>query len=121
MCAIDTISAYAYRGTDKWNDGVHIQKFITNHFPQAFKQHAPAICKMYRNCLVHSWNLFEVTLLPHHEAVKHTGGTLSFGLLTFFDGLKDAVANFLDELTHDPGLQKKTLSRYQALKQTARP
>src|SRR6266568_764039 len=98
MCALDALSSYGYR--DK-----HMAEFVRNHFPSDYPTHADEIYKLYRNSLVHSWNLFEVSILPGNEAVQKTSGTVSFGLLDFFDALQTAANDFLDKLVWDKNLQ----------------
>jgi hypothetical protein len=119
MCALDAISAYGYRGVAGWDNGVHIENFIKNHFPPDYQLHAAAIRALYRNCLIHSWNLFEVTLRPGNESIQ-LNGTLSFGLLNFLSALETATSDFLTKLASDPTLQRTTLERYQALRATAK-
>ena len=117
MCALDAISAYGYRG----KRGAHIRDFIANHFPVDYQQHAADIYGFYRCSLVHCWNLFEASIYPGHERISSTGGTLSFGLLNFFDALTGAAGNFLENLEFDAGLQTNTLDRYEGLRQSAKP
>lgn len=120
MCALDAISAYGNRGSGKWKGGAHIEKFVRSHFPREYHRYASAICQLYRNCLIHSWNLFEVTLLPGSDPVR-VDGTLSFGLLNFRDAMHVGVNDFLVELAKDRDLQRKTLVRYEILRKTAKP
>lgn len=114
MCALDAISSHGYRNA-------HIAHFIANHFPQDYKPHANDFCSLYRNSLVHSWNLFEAAILPGKETIQKNRGTLCFGLLNFFEALQEAVKDFLQKLATDTKLQTNTLNRYKKLKQSARP
>ena len=114
MCALDAISTYGYRGT-------HMSKFIKIHFPDDYKLHCDSFYTLYRNSLVHRWNLFEATLYPGDEPVKDVGGTLTFGLLNFKKALEHSVADFLKKLEADIQLQNNTLNRYDNLRKSARP
>ena len=129
LCAIDTISSYAYERsiTEKCllcgrgdKVGPRYKLFIEKHFPSDYRPYANEIYKLYRNSLVHSWNLFEATMLPDNESLENKDGVLSFGLLNFFGAIKVAVKDFLDELKLDKNLQRVTLKRYEELKKTAR-
>jgi hypothetical protein len=71
--------------------------------------------------MVHSWNLFEVSISPRHEKITETNGVVSFGLLTFFEDLTQATENFLERLATNPVLEENTLKRYRKLKKSARP
>jgi hypothetical protein len=117
MCALDAISAYGYRG----KHGKHIAKFVRNHFPPSYQAYAADIYKMYRNSLVHSWNLFEAAILPGNEGIQKTNRALSFGLLNFFEALQMGVKDFLKRLESDTHLRTNTLNRYKKLKKTAKP
>lgn len=120
MCALDAISAYGYRGTAGWRNGKHIEDFVKRHYPKPYRRFGRDICRYYRNSLVHSWNLFEVAILPGNQPVRKAAG-LSFGLLNFHRALESATGHFLKKLKTDPRLQQKTLARYCSLKCTARP
>jgi hypothetical protein len=113
MCALDAISSYGYRGE-------HIAKFVQNHFPEGYRPYADDLYELYRCSLIHSWNLFEAAILPGNEAVKRNG-SLSFGLLNFFDALRHGVADFFDKLPTDTSLQANTLRRYAKLRNIAKP
>ncbi len=65
MCALDAISSYGYRG----RRGEHIRKFISRHFPPPYQPFGIDIYKLYRNSLVHSWNLFKATIYPGREPI----------------------------------------------------
>lgn len=114
MCALDAIASYGYRGK-------HISKFVKNHFPDDYKPYANDIYKLYRNSLIHSWNLFEATMWPGNERIRKTRRTLEFGLLNFLDALQQGVTHFLVQLQTDAKLQTNTLNRYRKLKNTAKP
>jgi hypothetical protein len=114
MCALDAIAAYGHRNH-------HFADFIVAHFPGDYPKHAVALYKLYRNSLVHSWNLFGASIYPDDSAVREEGGTLAFGLLNFFDALKAGVEDFLETLATDAVLQKNTLARYEKLRTTAKP
>ncbi|HEV3040558.1 MAG TPA: hypothetical protein VHA33_22535 [Candidatus Angelobacter sp.] len=114
MCALDAISTYGYRGN-------HMSKFIKAHFPDDYIPHCDRFYTLYRNSLVHSWNLFEATLYPGDEPVKDVAGTLTFGLLNFKKALEHAVADFLKKLDANVQLQNNTLNRYGNLRKNARP
>jgi hypothetical protein len=114
MCALDAIASYGHRKH-------HFADFITAHFPGDYPKHAVALYKLYRNSLIHSWNLFEASIYPDNSPVREEGGTLAFGLLNFFDALKAGAEAFLEALANDPALQKNTLARYEELRTTAKP
>jgi len=114
MCALDAISTYGYRGN-------HMSKFIKAHFPDDYKTHCDRFYTLYRNSLVHSWNLFRATLYPGDEPVKDVGGILTFGLLNFKKALEQSVADFLKMLEVNVQLQNNTLNRYSNLKKSAKP
>jgi len=115
MCALDAISSYGYR---KHN----VSKFVKAHFPDEYKPHANALYKLYRNSMIHSWNLFKASMLPGNEPITKTkGGTLAFGLLNFFQALQSGAEDFLNKLETDAHLQANTLNRYKELKKTAKP
>jgi hypothetical protein len=117
MCALDAISAYGYRG----KRGRHIRDFVANHFPADYQQHAAEIYGFDRCSLVHSWNLFEASLYPDREPIRMDGGTLSFGILHFFDALTSAAGDFLERLAVDADLQRNALERYDELLKSAKP
>jgi len=117
MCALDAVSSYGYRG----RRGEHIAKFVQNHFPPEYRPHADDIYGMYRNSLIHSWNLFEATILPGSEGIRKTDHTLSFGLLNFLSAFQSGVDDFLKTLETDAHLQSNTRNRYEKLRTTARP
>ena len=114
MCALDAIASYGHRRH-------HFADFISAHFPGEYSKHAGAFYKLYRNSLVHSWNLFGASIYPDGSTVREEGGTLAFGLLNFFDALKAGVEEFLETLATDATLQKNTLARYEELRVSARP
>ena len=130
LCAIDTISSYAYdnlaaekclccgRGD---RIGPKYKKYIASFFPKEYQPFAEDIYNLYRNSMVHSWNLFKVGILPGSEQITKKDGVLSFGLLNFFNALKKATKNFLSNLAKDPKLQAASLLRYKELKDSALP
>ena len=117
MCALEAISAYGYAA----NSNHFMAEFIANHFPENYKPYADRIYKLYRTSLVHSWNLFEATILPSNEAICESQGAVCFGLLNFFEALRTGVADFMARLESDRKLQESCLRRYRKLKKTARP
>src|SRR2546428_379410 len=114
MCALDAVSSYSYRRE-------HIAKFVNNHFPPEYRPHANDIYGMYRNSLIHSWNLFGATLLPGSEGIRKTDHTLSFGILNFLSAFQSGVDDFLRKLETDVHLQLNTRNRYERLRTTAKP
>lgn len=114
MCALDAIASYGYRGH-------HVSDFIRVQFPSNYHPHADQIYELYRNSLVHSWNLFEASIYPDKTRIKLEGGSIAFGLLDFFEALVQATESFLESLANDAVLQKNTLERYKELRETARP
>lgn len=115
MCALDAISSYPYR---KHN----MSKFVAAHFPAAYKPYANALYRLYRNSMIHSWNLFEAGIAPGTGTImKGQNGTLVFGLEDFFQALSSGVEDFLKKLEADVPLQKNTLNRYNKLRKTAKP
>jgi len=130
LCAVDTLSSYAFKDlkatkcpTCKRGDkvGPRYERFIKDFFPSAYGVFAKDIYRLYRNSMVHSWNLFQATIHPRNEPVtKDKNGTLAFGLENFFDALRTSAEDFLTQLETDQGLQKNTLHRYKELRKTAR-
>ena len=100
---------------------MYLRDFIASHFPVDYQPYAPDIYGTYRCSLVHSWNLFEASIFPGHESISNAGGTLSFGLLNFFDALTIAAGDFLEKLEFDVGLQANALDRYEQLRKSAKP
>jgi hypothetical protein len=117
MVAVDAISGYAYRG----KSGIRIETFIKNHCPNDYHAHASDIGELYRNCLIHNWNLFEVSIGPGEERIEKVGGSLCFGLLNFFEALQQGVEDFLVKLQTDAALQRNALKCYNRLRKKARP
>ncbi len=117
LCALDAISSYGYGA----QSGHQIPDFVRGHFPREYHPHADAIRALYRNSMIHSWNLFAVSITPGDEPVAEIGGVISFGLLNFFDALSIATENFLEALLTDAALQTRTLARYNSLRNSARP
>jgi hypothetical protein len=114
LCAVDAISSYGYRGNS-------MSKFIKAHFPDEYKPHCDEFYTLYRNSLVHSWNLFEATLFADNEPVNKAGETLTFGLLHFWKALQYSVDDYLHKLKTNSQLQNNTLTRYRNLKKRAKP
>lgn len=130
LCAVDTLSSYAYRNLEKEvcgecgrGDGVgpRYKRFIERHFPDSYKAYAEALYKVYRNTSVHSWHLFKVAIVPGHDDIREEGGSLVFGLLGFAAALRHAIENFFEKLKDDPELQASVLKRYTELRTTAIP
>lgn len=129
LCAIDTISSYAFPKikvpcpTCDRSDaiGSKYQKFIADFFPPDYQPFAKDIYDLYRNSIVHSWNLFQAGMLPGNDPITNTNGGLSFGLLNFFEALQSSVENFLSKLPLDQNLQVSSMDRYKKLKESALP
>lgn|SRR3989338_5453326 len=129
LCAVDTISSYAFPKTKAVcqtcgrsdSIGPKYKKFIETFFPADYQPLAGDIYNLHRNSMVHSWNLFEAGILPGTEKINKTGVALSFGLLNFFDALQIAARNFLVVLPGDPNLQQASLTRFTELKASALP
>lgn len=117
MCATDAISSYGYGR----KNGKQIPPFVRAHFPSEYHRYAEEIRNVYRNTLVHSWNLFEAAIYPDETGIKSENGTIGFGLLNFFEALVQATESFLEILANDANLQKNTLRRYIDLRGTAKP
>ncbi len=129
LCAIDTLSSYAFRDPDKDrcgscgrtdSVGPRYKKFIEQFFPQEYGAFASKIYKLYRNSITHSWNLFAATMHPGNHPIQELNGTVVLGLLNFFESLKTAVTNFVDKLPTDPDLQLAALKRYGELRESAK-
>lgn len=116
LCALDAISSYGYGA----KSGNQIPDFVRAHLPTEFGPHADALLRLYRHAMVHSWNLFEVSIYPAHEPVTNNRA-ISFGLLTFFDALIQGTESFLNQLENAPTLQANALKRYTDLTRTAKP
>jgi hypothetical protein len=114
LSALDAIASYGYRGH-------RVKKFIEAHFPPDYHTHAAKIFDLYRNSMIHSWNLFEASIYPDDSKVRSEGSTLAFGLLHFFDALVNGTSAFLERLATDAALQSNTLGRYHELKRSANP
>lgn len=117
MCALDAISSYGYGR----KNGKQIPPFVRAHFPSEYHRYAEEIRNVYRNTVVHSWNLFEAAIYPDETGIKSENGTIGFGLLNFFEALVRATEDFLEKLANDAHLQKNTLKRYRELRKTAKP
>jgi len=114
LAALDAIASYGYRGH-------RVKKFIEAHFSPDYYPHAVQIFDLYRNSMIHSWNLFEASLYPDDSKVRLEGGMLAFGLLDFFDALVSGTGAFLEDLETNSALQINTLARYDELKRSAKP
>lgn len=103
LCALDAISSYGYGA----RCGKQIPDFVRAHFPAPYRPHANSLLTLYRHAMVHSWNLFEVSITPGNERIAKVGGTLSFELLDFFEALTMAAGEFLERLEHDARYKRK--------------
>lgn len=131
FCAVDVLSSYAFTDVSKAKCtscgrsdrvGPRYEKFITSFFPKEYRPHAKTIYTLYRNSMVHSWNLFRETLSPEDSPVTVAkSGTLTFGIKNFFNALRSGADEFLNRLKTSPDLQKSALRRYKELRQMARP
>jgi hypothetical protein len=117
LCALDAISSYGYGK----KNGRQIPPFIEEHFPERYRPFADRVLKLYRHALVHSWNLFEVAITPGNEAISNDGGIVSFGLLSFFEALKQATEDFLERVAREATLQANARKRYNALRHSVTP
>lgn len=130
LCAIDALSSYAFfeessakcancgRTDSKVNK---YKQFIEQFFPENYKEFSREIYKLYRNSMIHSWNLFEVSILPDgSEIFKQENGSLCFGLINFQNALNLSLNNFLEKLKTDKKLQENTIGRYDELKKSAK-
>lgn len=129
LCAIDTLASYAFfdeTAKECTECGIKdskikkYTKFILEYFPGEYKKHAQEINKLYRNTMIHSWNLFEVGISPDQEMIRNEGGTLYFGLINFQESLKASLDKFLEKLERDPKLQRNVIGRYRELKGSAK-
>ena len=129
LCAIDTVSSYAFRDlrkdmcksckrTDKV--GPRYKKYIGEFFPLEYQPFADRLYHLYRNSITHSWNLFEAAMLPGNEPITEVNETIVLGLRHFFAAFKTSVDTFLERLSGDHALQAAAIHRYRELKQTAR-
>jgi hypothetical protein len=117
LCALDAISSYGYGR----QNGNQIPPFIRAHFPGQYSPFADDVLKIYRHSMIHSWNLFEAAITPGNEGIVAHGNTISFGLINFFEALKQATENFLEQLTGDATLQTMARERYDSLRKDAKP
>ncbi len=115
LCAVDSIAAYSFIG----GVGERYKNFISIYFPSDYQPFATEIYNLYRNSSVHSWNLFQVAIWPGNEPITTSGGSLSFGIVNFYNALVKAVDNFLSDLPSNTTLQINSLKRYSELKHTA--
>ncbi len=130
LCAIDTVSSYAFRDLRKDmcssckrmdKVGPRYKKYIRMFFPQEYQPFADRLYHLYRNSITHSWNLFEAAMLPGDEPISEESGTIVLGLRHFFAAFKASVDTFLERLSGNDALQVAAIHRYRELKQTARP
>ena len=130
LCAVDTLSSYAFLDiekevceTCKRPDGVrgHYIKYVEDFFPDSYKPFSELIYKKYRNSTVHSWNVFEVGMLPGDEPIEMQGESLIFGLINFYKALQESVENFIETAKTNEEIQKSCLERYTRLRGSAKP
>lgn len=130
LCAVDTLSSYAFDNLDaemcqscKRGDkvGPRYERFVETFFPDEYRALGESVYSLYRNAMVHSWNLFQVTIYPDGEVPRRNREGISFGLLNFFKALQSAASAFLKDLSRDANLQASTLKRYRSLKESAQP
>jgi hypothetical protein len=129
FCAVDALSSYAFDleegevcptcGKGKERVGPRYKKYIVEFFPDDYKSHAADLYKVYRNSLVHSWNLFEVAMTPDHDRIQKAGNTIQLGLLNFHEALETSVKNFIERLKNDTDIQKQAYARYNSLRSQA--
>ncbi len=117
LCALDAISSYGYGALC----GKQIPDFMRAHFPREYHQHADAILVLYRHAMIHSWNLFEVSITPGSEGIREDRGTISFGLLNLYEALVLATEDFLDNVLNNKMLRENALARYAELRNSAKP
>jgi hypothetical protein len=111
LCALDAISSYGYGA----RSGAQIPEFIKAHFPSEYHPYARDIKVIYRNCLVHSWNLFGVALTPGKDPISKNNGILSVGILHLNESLALSTSEFLHALETNKSLQSLALERYSYL------
>lgn len=115
FCALDAISSYAYGP----KSGAQIPGFIRAHFPAEYRPFAQDVLKLFRHAAIHSWNFFEVGIFPGNEGISRNGQVICFGLLDFFNALKSATEDFLENLAGDDALQTTARKRYESLRSKA--
>ncbi len=131
LCAVDAISSYGYFnppaapacttcGRPGEKIGPRYKAFVHAHFPRGYAEFADDLYGAYRCSTVHSWHLFQVVILPGSESITNRDGIVSFGLLDFFEALKEAINDFFEKLRTDTALQNNVVKRYTDLRQTAR-
>ncbi len=129
FCAIDALSAYAFKSTTDAcatcgrgdRVGPRYKRFISEFFPGRYRPYTEDLYNLYRNSMVHSWNLFKVGILPGCKQIYRKGGAVAFGIPSFFKALTTACDNFFRALSSDSDLQEACLARYKALKASALP
>lgn len=117
MSALDAVARFGY----DHSGGAHMKTFVATYFCKPYQPLADYVYVDYRCSLLHEWNLFRGTIYPDDKPLAINGCSVSFGLLSFFDALKEAVGNFLEAVAADKNLQDHALERYRYLKQTAKP
>ena len=117
VCAIDALASYAFEGAGV---GRRYKTYIQEFFPASYQARAAGLYKLYRNCLVHSWNLFEVSIYPDDKSIEENGGIISVGLLNFFAALEESVRNVGTRFVTDVDLQNSCRRRYEKLRSTAK-
>lgn len=118
MCALEVLSTYGYRSKDGSKGSVRM--YVQKHFPDEYKPYAAKFYDMYRNDLVHQWNLFSAALLPGNEPVTGKHGIMQFGLLNFLDAFSRSIDDFLDTLSSNEKVQYQCVDRYRRLRKRAR-
>jgi hypothetical protein len=125
LCALDAVAYYGYKDEllgrgRRARKNKALSQFVAAHFPADYRPHGQAINKLYRNCMVHNWNLFGAAIESGNQKVKDTRGMLSFGLLNFRDALKAGIESFLVNLKTNVALQATALRRYKKLRSSAK-
>jgi hypothetical protein len=117
FCATDALGAYAF------NTGVgkRFRKFVEVYFPSEYQVHSVDLYAVFRNSVVHSWNLFSAGMTPGNEVIRLESGTLRLGLLNYFEALKHAANNLVEAVEKDSGVEACARKRYEALRATACP
>jgi hypothetical protein len=125
LCALDAVSSYAYRDKKLGKGRLApknkaLSQFVAAHFPADYQPYDKEINKLYRNCMIHNWNLFEAAIQFGDQKVDNTKGILSFGLLSFRDALEAGIDDFLLNLKTKHSLQTTALKRYRKLRSSAK-
>lgn len=114
FCAVEAVAQYAF-------DKNSYEQYIRQFFPGDYSPYANAIWKSFRNSSAHSWNLFAAGMWPGNEVVQEYNGAVNFGLLNFYEALKQSVDNFLAFLPTNKTMQYTCTKRYNSLRKRARP